>query len=82
MGIQRATNHDRGVLGTVWRPLDPRQLCSVPWISNRAAQTLDALGEEVDQLELLTGVLVEGQVELVEGRPRDVPVASTASSHT
>jgi hypothetical protein len=54
----------------------------VPWISNRAAQTLDALGEEVDQLELLTGVLVESQVELVEGRPRDVPVASSASSHT
>ena len=39
-----------------------------------AAEALDPLGEQVDQLELLLGVLVEQQVELVEGRAGDQPV--------
>jgi hypothetical protein len=35
---------------------------------------LDALGELVDQLDLLLVVLVEEEMELVEGRAGDVPV--------
>ena len=38
------------------------------------AQHLDPLGDQVDELELLLGVLVEQQVQLVEGRAGDVPV--------
>ena len=38
------------------------------------AEHLDALGEHVDQLELLLGVFVEQEMELVEGRPGNVPV--------
>ena len=36
--------------------------------------SLDALGEQVHQLQLLLGVLVEQQVQLVERRPDDLPV--------
>ncbi len=39
-----------------------------------AAQKLDALGDGVDQLILLAVVLVEKQVELVKGVPRDLPM--------
>ena len=39
-----------------------------------AAEALDALGDQVDQLRLLLGVLVEQEVELVEGRAGDQPV--------
>jgi hypothetical protein len=38
------------------------------------AKALDALREQVDDLELFLRVLVEQQVELIEGRPRDEPV--------
>jgi len=37
-------------------------------------QALDPFGKRVDELELFTGVLVEQQVELVEGRPCHQPV--------
>ncbi len=39
-----------------------------------AAERLDALGDHVDQFELLAGVLVQEQVELVERRPAHQPV--------
>ena len=39
-----------------------------------ATEQLDALGEEIDERELLLGVLVEQQVQLVEGRTGHVPV--------
>jgi hypothetical protein len=39
-----------------------------------ATQRLHPLGHEVDQHELLTGVFVEQQVELVEGRAAHEPV--------
>src|SRR3989442_12962335 len=38
------------------------------------AERLHALGEQIDELELLVGVLVEEQVQLVEGRARNQPV--------
>ena len=39
-----------------------------------AAQQLDALGQQVDQLDLLVVVLIEQQVQLIERRAADLPV--------
>ena len=37
------------------------------------AERLDPFRKEIDELELLSGVLVEEQMQLVEGRTRDDP---------
>ena len=71
VGAQRPVDHDRDLLGAIGRPLDRRQLGGVTRVADGdAAEALDPLGEEVDDLVLLLGVLVEQQVELVEGRAR------------
>ena len=75
VGVEQAVDHRRHVLGAVGRPVDRRELGGVARIADGdAAQALDALGEQVDELELLLRVLVEQQVELVEGRSGDEPV--------
>jgi hypothetical protein len=75
MRFEQAAEHHRHFFDTVWRPLDPGQLGSMPRIANGdAAQALNPLREQVDELQLLSGVLVEKKMELVEGRPRDKPV--------
>ena len=57
------------------RTIDRRQLGGVARITDcDPAQALDPLREQVDDLGLLLGVLVEQQVELVEGRPGHEPV--------
>ena len=73
--LQQAGDLRGHVLRPVRRALDRGQLGRVSGIADRdAAERLDALGKEVDQLELLLGVLVEQEVELVEGWPGHVPV--------
>ena len=68
-------DHRRDVLGAVGRPIDRRELGGVARITDGdPAEALDPLGEQVDDLGLLLGVLVEQQVELVEGRPGHEPV--------
>ena len=72
---ERPIDHDRDLLGAVGRPRDRGQLGRMARVADGdAAEALDALGEQVDELELLLGVLVEQEVELVEGRPGDQPV--------
>ena len=72
---EQAADHLGHRLGTVGRAFDRGQLGGVARVAHGdAAQALDALGEQVDQLVLLLGVLVEQQVELVEGRAGDEPV--------
>ena len=73
--LERPVDHARDLLGAVGRPRDGRQLGRVARIADRdAAEALDALGEQVDQLGLLLVVLVEEQVQLIEGRAGDQPV--------
>ena len=80
---ERPVDHDRDLLGAVGRPLDRGQLGGMPRIADGdPAQALDALGEEVDELELLLGVLVEQQVELVEGRAGDEPVVLLVQAYS
>ena len=68
-------DHGRDVLGAVGRSIDGRQLGGVARVADGdPAEGLDPLGQHVDDLGLLLGVLVEQQVELVEGRPGDQPV--------
>ena len=65
----------RDVLGPVGRSLDRRQLGRMTRVADGdPSEGLDALSQQVDQLELLLGVLVEEEVQLVEGRACDVPV--------
>ena len=81
--LERAVDHDRDFLGAIRRARDRRQLSGVTGIAHRdAAQALDALGDQVDQLELLLGVLVEQQVELVEGRARDAASDASCTART
>src|SRR3954452_21100312 len=71
---EQARDHRRDLLGPVRRALDLRQLGGVARVANRdPAERLDTLGEQVDQLELLLGVLVEQQMQLVEGGAGDEP---------
>ena len=75
VGVERPMDHRRDVLGAVGRAIDRRQLGGVARVTDGdPAEALDPLGEQVDDLGLLLGVLVEQQVELVEGRPGDEPV--------
>ena len=70
VGAQGPVDHDRDLLGAVGRALDRRQLGRVARVADGdATQALDPFGEHVDELELLLGVLVEQQVQLVERRP-------------
>ena len=72
---QQAVEDDGDLLRAIGRALDRRQLGRVPRVADAdPAQHLDPLGDRVGELELLLGVLVEQQVELVEGRARRVPV--------
>ncbi len=75
VGVEQPVDHRRHVLGAVRRPVDRGQLGRVARVTDGdPAEALDSLGEQIDQLALLLGVLVEEQVELVEGRPGDEPV--------
>ena len=75
MGFQQPRQHGRDFLDPVRRPRDAGDLGDVARIADGdAAQRLDALGDHVDQFELLAGVLVEEQVQLVEGRAAHQPV--------
>ena len=66
---QSPVDHDRDLFGAVGRARDRRQLGRVARVADGdAAEALDPLGEGVDDLVLLLGVLVEEQMELVERR--------------
>jgi hypothetical protein len=75
MRLEQAAEHHGHFFGSVGRSRDTGEFGGMPRIADRdATQALDSLRKQVDELELLTGVLVEEQVELVEGRPGDQPV--------
>ena len=75
MRLEQARQHRRHLLAAVRRARHARDLGDVARIAHGdAAQRLHPLGDRVDQHELLPGVLVEQQVQLVEGRPPHQPV--------
>ena len=72
---RRTGDHGRHVLGPVGSARDRGQLGGLPRVAHRdAAQHLHPLGELVDQLLLLLGMLVEQEMQLVEGRADHIPV--------
>ena len=83
VGAQHPVDHDRDRLGAIGRPRDRGQLGGVARVADGdATQALDPLGEQVDELELLLGVLVEQQVELVEGRARRPASGASCTART
>jgi len=72
MSVEQSMDHRRDVLGAVRRPFDRCQLGGVAGVADGdPAKALDPLGQEVDELELLPGVLIEEQMQLVERRAGD-----------
>jgi hypothetical protein len=75
MGMGQSGDLRRDLLAASRRPRDERHLGHVVGHGDaHAAQRLDPLRDGVDQAALFIEVLVEEQVELVEGRPADLPV--------
>ncbi len=73
--LEQPGQHRRDLLAAVRWPRHSRELRHVPGIANRdTTKGLYPLGDFVHQIELLTGVLVQQQVQLVEGRPTHEPV--------
>ena len=73
--LQQARQHRWYLLGTVGCPGYLGQLGHVARVAHRdPAQRLYPFGELVDEPELLARVLVEQQMQLVEGGATDQPV--------
>jgi hypothetical protein len=73
--VEEAVEHDRHFFGAVRRTLDRRDLGDVTGVGDcDTTEGLDAFAHQVDEGQLLTGVLVEQQVELVERRASHQPV--------
>ncbi|GAB3975846.1 hypothetical protein GCM10027615_44150 [Plantactinospora veratri] len=71
MRLQQSGEHHGHLFGAVRRSGDPGDLGDVPGIADRhPAERLHPLGEHVDERQLLAGVLVQQQVELVKVGPR------------
>ena len=75
MRLQQPRQHRGHRLAAVRCPGDPRDLGDVPGIAHRdSAQGLYPFGDLVDQLDLLTCVLLEQQVQLIEARSSHHPM--------
>jgi hypothetical protein len=75
MRVEQSGQHRRNLLDAVGRSRNAAELGRVAWIAHRhGTEALDAFGDRVDQSELRVSVLVEQEVELVEGRTADIPV--------
>lgn len=73
--VEEPRQHDGDRLHAVRRPGNRRQLGDVARVSDRdAAEALDPLGQLVHDGQLGLGVLVQHEVERVEGRPAHEPV--------
>ena len=85
VSVEQAGELDWNFLPSLGRPFDSRRLRHIVSHGDaEAAEQLNALGDGVDQLRLLTEMLVEKQMKLVEGRPRDLPMGllvQIAESH-
>jgi len=75
VGVQQPGNLERRLFTTARNPRNERRFDHIRGHRHAdAAEQLNAFGDGVDQRVLLFVMLVEQQVQLVEGRTRDLPV--------
>jgi hypothetical protein len=75
VGFEEAGDLDGNLFAAARRSWDPGDFGYIAAHGDGdAAEELDALGDGVDDFELFVEVLIEEQVELVEGRAGDLPV--------
>ncbi len=75
MRVQQARDLDGHFLAAARRARNQRRLGNVRRHRDaHAAKELNPLGDEIDDLDLLVVMLVEQQMQLVEGRAGDLPV--------
>ena len=75
VSFQQARQHRRHLFTAVRRSGNPGDLRDMPRIADRdSAERLDPLCDLIDKLDLLTGMLIEEQMQLVERRSSHEPM--------